>query len=354
MMSDINSRHNKKILVVAAVFLLVILAVFIFFLLVFNKKFEKTKRNSRYEQEKAIGREIFQRAPCKEPLVNDNGICKYPEGAPCLYSTECVSSCFCFEGVCTKKPEKNESMTLMNDFVVCVDRNIMVLQGDHFVLFPNLWSIQSCVCICEGNKRDIFVLTENGIYYLENIHGKPAWISDSEDIMKIFFYSDSVYALKKDQKIWRNLKEKVEFIRGRDISQEIILNVFCDGENFVLYTPKKRLFYNGKRWTETYTDTIPKTLEIRGELEIAVFDHAVSITGKNGETILEIKNIECCVSDPRNIHVLYIIEKEEKQVKRIHWKLGEIQEEMLHISGIDLLRTRSYVILVTEVKCNII
>lgn len=344
--------------------MLIFVIIFIIVFINFSQKdtsHEQKSKRSEIQGEKKLG-ELFQKAPCKHPLVEENGICKYPEGHSCTCSTECLSSCICFEGNCTKKPLKSDNITnIVSDSVVCLDRSLLIFQNDHFILLPNLWNIQSCLSVCEGNRKELFILTEFGVYYLNSIVSNPVLMKTDEDkrFKKIIFFGGNLFGLSEN-KLWRNLKESIDFIRGRDISQEIISDVFSDGEVLYLFTENgKKLVFNGKKWREEESLAEMKLFEYSRGFEFTLSENDILIierVEKNGKKfkVAEMKDISCFVTDPSDVYSIFVIERDTKSVKRINWSNNNIMEQLILSKGIELKRTKSYVWLITDSKCNLV
>ena len=219
---------------------------------------------------------LYQPGPCKDDYILNDGVCKKKRGDDCIGSSECQKDNICFLGTCTPKPlEWDECFqTACNEGLICIDHHIMLLMSEYnkFILLPGWWIMKDCYDICDGPlSSSVYLLKEDGLYlvlltpvnnferfiqislpYIDqsttNSSSSTQSISSTTSsktkaqISRIVIYKDAIHALAKNGYIYRGLTNKemrksienrpiewewdrVEFINGRDISDETISDI---------------------------------------------------------------------------------------------------------------------------------
>lgn len=187
----------------------------------------------------------------------------------CIINEDCKEG-ICFNGYCIEKPKDIVECinTSCNDNVICVDGNLMIYDNINksFYLLQNWWVVNKCYCICEGIiENTMFILSKNGIYInkIEKTYDLKYSIKigenkiDEKTITSIFTHKNILYCVCNN-KIYYGLSQRellsnqpikwelLEYLCGRDITNEHIINVTI-GENLIdIETPEYHLRHTDK------------------------------------------------------------------------------------------------------------
>ena len=421
-----TSFSNKSMIL----FFFIIVSVSIFVILInyFYTKNESTPKNSNIsstpDNQSTEINGLYQKAPCDDGFINDNGICKLKMWEECLASSECSHHDICFLGSCTQKPLTWEETlsTTYNDDLVSIDHHPMLLYSDtrKFVMLPGWWIMRGCYDLCDGPWPDsIYILKDDGLFcaFLPSFSAFPSPVpknfvrlsnpypplhsttipstttsttipstttttttttstttsatttttmmdstntttmmdmddNGTEDRMfiRIVLMKDTLYALSRDGKLYRGLTgrelvklldnriiewdwDHVDYIHGRDISNEIIEDIIVvKGSNLTLTLINNRqLTYNGEKWYDEFTRSKeqrkilgsiiinphnyeeillkPSTLKygINGTQTLRIYNERAELYDRNNQVCLIIDKVKDAIIDPRSPKTLIVI-----------------------------------------------
>ena len=253
------------ILVVFALLIIISLIIFIFW-------YRKEKKPHIEEPKEIIS--------CSEQSIYEHGICLGSNGANCLNSSDCSSNNICLFGTCLTKPSnRNECLsTACGDHLICLDRHLMLLVGNHFIMPPNWWIVKDAITITDGPIKDsIYILTDNLIYLsFANYSLMPIAPSNisSIKIVTIFSFHHILHALGSDYRIYSGLSDHemsrkltmmvnnqplpidwdwqpISYLAGRDLSSNSIIDIAVANNGYlVLISNDYKLIYDGQKWQE--------------------------------------------------------------------------------------------------------
>lgn len=246
-----------------------------------NKKIRK--RNEKVEKNTKL------MLKCDDGTISESGICKKRSGDECITSAECPDQNFCFNNICTRKPVTWDECfkTTCNEGVICLDRHIMKLVNNKFIMLSGWWSIGGCIDICDSSIQSyVYVLTDDGLYHLSieninpnkirdekpfslpyiNLNGLVEFVDKKIDdntkndilsknprIIRIFIFRGAIHCLAENGKIYRGFSlreareilkhqvlkwdwEQIQFLSGRDISEESIIDVAVYHDELITLT----------------------------------------------------------------------------------------------------------------------
>lgn len=276
------STPNSTTVIAAAVIIIFLLAIYICSK---SESEDKTIPSENLEisiKTINIESDLFHTCPCSEGYKCDSGVCKLNDGERCLTTTSCGTESFCFNGICTPKPNKMEEISavtnkyfelygedkledgsnaisrnvLGNSMSICSCGQPMFLNGDRFIIMPGWWTLSDTVSICES------VSFEN-VFYTVNKLGH-------------------IYSLSLDknkvQRIMTNIN--VTFCKLIKIDQQIY-GLTYDGEIHILQNENKRT------WKWDISDVFFGNEIINSDIQdIIVSRSTMCIISKGGTFIL--------------------------------------------------------------------
>ena len=409
--------------------IILILLIGIGILVITRKTKQKEEELPSPKENKIENREIseigslYQPGPCKDDYILTDGVCKKKRGDDCIGTSECQKDHICFLGTCTQKPLNWDECfsTACNEGLICIDHHIMILMSDYnkFILLPGWWIMKDCYDICDGPwQSSVYLLKEDGLYLiflvppardlsLTESNNKfilicPPYIehlSNKSQISRIVIYKDAIHALAKNGYIYRGLSNKemrkaienrpiewewdrIEFINGRDISDEIISDIVVsqpgsEAQTFALTLDDHRcLTYSNNFWTEesfspdnlrtklprspsprTYDESIimPPQLKYgttRKQYITFEYDQAYYYNLEiDTKPLLLIEKVKDAIIDPSNSNCIIVIHTNGVIKKYINDNSEQITTHILKGQGEALKIASNFVWLITGTKC---
>lgn len=221
----------------------------------------KTVPNINGEKYKMGKGGLLERCPCAdgyECSVEDGNICKVKEGGSCSSSSDCSSNSFCFNTICTVKPD-----ILGDDNSLYLRSTPMVLHNNRFSVPRNWWDLTDVIDICPSPKEPnlYYVLTEQGrIFRLDanpKINGKIE-IAQVTKIDRMIFFDKHFYGIAKGymyqlenevDRVWS--WGKINKLYNENISFWEIIDITTVEDLLILTTNKGIYSYekNKNEWT---------------------------------------------------------------------------------------------------------
>lgn len=388
--------------------LIFIITIYIIYKYYYNNKFNiKTLSIDDKEDETML--------KCDINHIYQNGNCKNRPGNDCLTSSDCSNNHVCFMNTCTLKPSDwNECLkTSCTDGLICIDNHLMLLKKKKFVMLSNWWKFNNCIDICDGPfESSVYILTNDSIYlsFIEessNIHRLCSSKFENNMFIRIFIFKNGLHVLDKNGYIYRgnsnkqiinNINsewewEKIDFIYGRDISEEIIIDITSCNDGSIIFTlsDNKRLRYdsnglictnntlsidNSSKWTEElfFSSSDPTILTWTSKQSISnlpsiikygkdsnsyiiienniLYFYSIDVSSSCNKLLFSIPRIKDAVIDPNNKYTVIIITK-SNIIKKISFNISDnnLNEIIIPGSGNYLKSTSDNIWLLTDTKC---
>lgn len=339
--------------------------------------------------------ELYQSEPCQATLISDDGICKKKPGDTCMMTSDCIKSHCCFFGTCTPKPLTWDECfnTTCNDGLVCIDHHLMQLKNNKFVMLPGWWSFSGCIDICEAPiKNYVYILKEDGLCLVNPDEPKSIvkLIINDNLIIRIFILRNALHALTENGKIYRGLShhemlkkdptiwewEHIEFIFGRDISSDFIVDVITspDGIFSIYISDGRRLTYDNswmeeimipiilpKMTSSSSTNSLDNNIKLPSRIIYGTnkYNYINLTYGKatlyildnnTSKSLYTIEKVRDAVIDPLDNQSIIAIYN-NRSIKRINYNNDSIIESVIDGQGETLRVANNNIWLLTSNKC---
>lgn len=157
----------------------------------------RDKEQDDLKNKRGVG-ELLDPCPCAEGFecsVGDGNICKVKEGGTCRVTSDCSSSSFCFNALCTVKPDVEGDRLILRN-------TPMLLQSNRFTVPRNWWKFTDIVDICQCPKEAnmYYLLNDQGRIFKVDINPKVNGTIEISQVTKmesIFFYDKHYYGISK-------------------------------------------------------------------------------------------------------------------------------------------------------------